>query len=894
MKKYNPLFNDARLVNGNFILNTFNPKEEVYRAIVENTVHAFFLTLSNGTILETNLAATKIFGYTAEEFRYLNRWDFIVPDDHLLRALQHSEHPGLANTEATGIKKNGEKFPIEVSSSFFTDVDGNRKRSTMITDISLRKQAEASMRLSKERYDLVVKATKDLVWDWDLVTGEIYRSGNNLADVYGHSSNDSIKNIESWEEYLHPDDKNRIVKQIDHYINSKEETAFNFEYRFRREDGSYVFINDKGYIIRNAAGKVIRMIGAAEDITERKESAIAIEESEQRYKMFVQNSTEGIWRIDLKKNIPVNASLEEMIEQCFSNAFIAECNDAYAQMYGFQKASELIGIPLNKLWPGENPVSVSYITDFFKHGFKATEKISHEYNRNGEEVIFINTMIGIVQSDFLVSVWGIRRSITEQIKAEKALAESENRLRTIVNTDPECIKLLDKNGCILEMNPAGLKMIGADNFEQVQGKNALDILLPEYREGFMELIQSVFAGESGKFTFEIKGFKGKKLWLETHCVPLKNSAGEIISLLSVTRDITANKKAQAQLLASEEQYRYLFNNNPASIIIWDFETLEIIEVNDTAVELYGYSKKEFLQFKITDLSKKEIAGKPVVSPNNQDKTDMSADSWKHVSKSGEVIIMDITSHKIKYNGREAVLALGNNITEKIQLEKSLNEERRIKNQQITEAVITGQEKERTELGEELHDNINQILASTKLYIECALKDKEPRIDLITESKTLIEKAMVEIRNLSKSLLPPSLGEVGLQQALFEMAENIRQVNALQISVEWNNIDENKLCSKLRLTVFHIVQEQMNNIIKHANAKFVLITLKIAHNILHVSIKDDGCGFDTTQKRNGVGLRNIASRAEVNNGMFIIDSKPGAGCELIINFALTNLFHHLEN
>jgi signal transduction histidine kinase len=244
--------------------------------------------------------------------------------------------------------------------------------------------------------------------------------------------------------------------------------------------------------------------------------------------------------------------------------------------------------------------------------------------------------------------------------------------------------------------------------------------------------------------------------------------------------------------------------------------------------------------------------------------------------------MEISVHSIVYNGKKAVLSLGNNITEKVHLENSLNEERQIRQQQITEAVITGQEKERTELGQELHDNINQILASTKLYLECAMKSEVPRVDLIEESRWLIEKAMVEIRNLSKSLLPPSLGEVGLLQALSELAGNIKQVNELSISIDWQDLDENELSNKLKLAIFRIVQEQLNNVIKHAAAGNVVISVKKIQDNIQVSVKDDGCGFDTSVKRNGVGLRNITSRAEVNNGLAIIDSKPGEGCELIVN------------
>ncbi|HMI79010.1 MAG TPA: PAS domain S-box protein, partial [Ferruginibacter sp.] len=682
------------------VRSTLHHKEDSYRTIVENSAYAFFLTDPDGSILEANLAATVMFGYSHEEFRLLKPWRFInYNDPNLISALREREKTGFAITESNGIKKNGESFPVEISSSFFTNINGESRVSTMISDISLRKEAEAALRLSKERYDLVVKATNDLVWDWDLATGDIYRSGSGLTDVYGHSTNNLIKNIETWADHLHPLDKERISRQLDHYINSKEETAFSFEYRFRKEDGSYAHISDKGYIIRNDDGKATRMIGAAEDITERKNTALAIEESEQRYKMFVQQSTEGIWRIELQEAVPITMPVEELLEYCYKNASMAECNDKFAKMYGFEKAEDIIDTPLHVLLPRENTLNIDFLLKFFKNGFKIEEELSFEKDKEGNPVIFVNSMVGIIEGDHIKRIWGTQRNITEQ------------------------------------------------------------------------------------------------------------------------------KKAENLLLASEEKYRDLFNNNPSCIFIWDIDTLEIMEVNRSSVELYGYSREEFLQLTVLDLRPESEHPKFLETLKNirQKEAYKKTNTWKHINKNGQVIFMEVSSHNITYNGKNALLAIASNVTDRIQLENSLNEEREIRQQQITEAVILGQEKERTGLGEELHDNINQILASTKLYIECALKCEQPRKELIIESKLLVEKAMSEIRTLSKSLLPPSLGEIGLFQALLELAENIEQVNELAISIDSNNIDEDELSNKLKLTIFRIIQEQLNNVIKHASAATVVIS-----------------------------------------------------------------------
>lgn len=144
-----------------------------------------------------------------------------------------------------------------------------------------------------------------------------------------------------------------------------------------------------------------------------------------------------------------------------------------------------------------------------------------------------------------------------KIKTEQALAESENHLRIILQTDPECIKLLGINGELEDINPAGLAMIEADNMEQVKGKSVLGIIDEPYRKAFDQLIQNVFKGKSGKLEFEITGLKGTHRWLETHAVPLKGAEGKIISLLGVTRDITERKKAAEEIKNTTEQLRQL-------------------------------------------------------------------------------------------------------------------------------------------------------------------------------------------------------------------------------------------------------------------------------------------------------------------------------------------------
>ena len=256
----------------------------------------------------------------------------------------------------------------------------------------------------------------------------------------------------------------------------------------------------------------------------------------------------------------------------------------------------------------------------------------------------------------------------------------------------------------------------------------------------------------------------------------------------------------------------------------------------------------------------------------------------HLNSKGRTMYMDITSHKILFQGQQAVLSLANDITGRILLEEKLVEEKIKKQQEITAAVIIAQAQERTFLGAELHDNINQVLATANLYLECAISDEDSRISLIKDSRQFIKDAIEEIRKLSKTLAPSSLGEVGLREALIDVIEKIKKVNdRIKFRIDWQVPDENAFSEKLKLAIFRIVQEQLNNIFKHAQASTIIISLTQDQEDLRLSIKDDGIGFDTSQKRNGVGLQNIFERANLLKGETSINSKPGAGCELAINF-----------
>ena len=420
--------------------------------------------------------------------------------------------------------------------------------------------------------------------------------------------------------------------------------------------------------------------------------------------------------------------------------------------------------------------------------------------------------------------------------------------------------------------------------------NWLERIHPDDRPGVSEQITQFFKDPSQEVIevdYRVRRDDGTWAYVFDRAFALRDETGKPIRLIGAAQDITERKEAEAVLRSSEERYRYLFNNNPAAIIIWDYRTYRILEVNNTAEEIYGYSNAEFMQMSFTQLcgeSQREEL-EELVRMVDESPEFKSVATWVHLDKQENELYMNISSHKIDYEGRSVVLALANNITENVLLEQELEEERHIKQQQITNAIIAAQEQERREMGTELHDNINQILATSRLYLDCALTDENLRLKLMQDSRNYIVNAMSEIRKLSKSLLPPSLNRVGLIETLDDLISSLRPVNKIEFKTDWSNFDESKVPDKMRLTIFRITQEQLNNIIKHSKASSVFVSLSLIDGTVDLEIIDNGVGFDVAKKRSGVGLQNINTRASQHKGTMAVFSEPGKGCQLIVKFPL---------
>jgi len=222
-----------------------------------------------------------------------------------------------------------------------------------------------------------------------------------------------------------------------------------------------------------------------------------------------------------------------------------------------------------------------------------TLKIEVEHYRADGTIFWSEMHLSFLRDEngIPIGIEGVTRDISERKQAEDALRESEYRLQTIIENEPECIKIVDEKGRLIMMNPAGLAIIEADSLEQVVGYSVLNFIAPEYQADYEEMHKHVLAGESMQMEYEVIGLKGRRRWLETKAVPI-NDNGKVLHL-AITCDITESKLLDDALRDSEELYRNLVLMIPDGVYKSTVDG-KFVDVNPAMVKLLGYENKEEL------------------------------------------------------------------------------------------------------------------------------------------------------------------------------------------------------------------------------------------------------------------------------------------------------------
>ncbi|MGB7921901.1 MAG: PAS domain S-box protein [Pyrinomonadaceae bacterium] len=389
-------------------------------AIVESSDDVIIGKTLDGIITSWNAGAERVYGYSAEE-AVGSPVSILVPSDltdevpHILEIIRSGGD--FKNYETMRRKKDGTQINVSLTISPIKDRKGNIVgASTIARDITEQKRSERALRDSEMRLTLALEAARMGTWQWDVKSGDISWS-ESVEPLHGIAPGTFGGTFEAFTELVHPEDREMVSGAIARSL--EEKTDYQIEFRVVWPDGSVHWIEGKGRAFYDDAGQPVRMIGLAIDITERKQAEEALRASEERYRAFVAQSAEAIWRYEFERPVRIDLSEDEQIEEFYRNGKLAECNDVMAQMYGFREASEITGARLGDLLVRSDPENENFLRACIRAGYRLDDAESSELDREGKQKYFLNNLVGIVEDGALRRVWGTQRDITVRKLAEE-------------------------------------------------------------------------------------------------------------------------------------------------------------------------------------------------------------------------------------------------------------------------------------------------------------------------------------------------------------------------------------------------------------------------------------------------------------------------------------------
>ncbi len=355
-----------------------------------------------------------------------------------------------------------------------------------------------------------------------------------------------------------------------------------------------------------------------------------------------------------------------------------------------------------------------------------------------------------------------------------------------------------------------------------------------------------------------------------------------IRMIGATQDITVRKLTEIKLLEKERELSLLAKQMVNAVIITDAKE-KITWVNNAFTRITEYGPEEVMGKKLSHLLQgKEMdpATFQYLTKKMKDKQPFDCEIFNY-NKSGRKYWLHVQGQPIldENENFERYFVIETDITEKFLRENKLEEERLIKQREIIDVVLTAQEHDRADIVKELHENLNQILAVSKLYIEMAKKDEANSSVFLAKSSSFILNVIDEIRKISKNLTAPGVDTMGLVDSIKNLLADLNLTHRLKIEFHEEDIDESELNEKLQVNIFRIAQEQLNNILKHAKATHATVHLSKQANEIILLISDNGKGCNISKEKKGIGIMNIRSRAELYHGNVTITTKPGKGYAL---------------
>jgi len=409
--------------------------EKLYRTLYEASPLTYFVLDDEGIILSVNQSGVERLGYSEDELIGSSIFELFHAEDRTKLKQQieilRSGGSETAQLELRKIHKNGEIVYVSENMRMITEETGENLFLVVCEDVTERRTMLDALAESKMRYQSVIEKSPVVIFALDRF-GKITLSEGAALEKLGLKNGETVgKSV--FDLYC---GNPQALQNIRRALNGESFTA--------QAEANNVVFETHFNPLHDSTGRFAGVCAVATDITERVLAEKALRESDQRYRTFIDQSGEGIWRIEFTKPVSVSLPAEKQIELFYKHGYFAECNDAMARMYGREKASDLIGSTIEQLLVSSNPENYEFLKNFIESEYRLVEAVSHQRDANGEDKYFLNNFIGIVENCKLVRAWGTQRDVTERVLTERKLVEAVRQLETFVEREALVTRISNK------------------------------------------------------------------------------------------------------------------------------------------------------------------------------------------------------------------------------------------------------------------------------------------------------------------------------------------------------------------------------------------------------------------------------------------------------------------
>jgi PAS domain S-box-containing protein len=629
--------------------------------------------------------------------------------------------------------------------------------------------------------------------------------------------------------------------------------------------GEYVFVMQMALAMTSLMALIPAIV-----VSERERTLAELRESEERFKNLSEAAFEGIFISE--------------------NGWLLDVNEQGLKMFGY-KRGEIIGKQISELIA---PESRATVTEAIRAGQETI--YGHQLLHKDGSIFFGETQARMVRAGNKTLRMTALRDITESKRAEEALRNSEALFRSYFEMAAVGCAISSLEKGIFAVNDQFCQMLGY-SVEELKKMTWVQFTHPDDVADDVEHFNRVLAGEIDSYTMDKRYIRkdGREVFVTLSVRCVRRPDGTPDYFVGLVMDITERKRAEKALRESEEKFSKAFQASPDGICITELKTGRFMEVNEGYCRLFHYSREELIGHSTVELGifeNSDIRERFVNAVLAQGSVrDMEFSNYR---RDGQKRLVQISAERIDLGIKPCVVSVVHDITDRNRAEFERAEAQSREAQaraEYTFQLIASQEAERTRIARELHDSLGQnlLLIKNRAQLEM-VKTKLPVAvrDEFQSISDLASQAIAEVRQIARDLHPHQLDILGLTRALRALIDNIDESSEMTIDGKFDLADD-LFPREAATNIYRIVQESLNNVLKHSRAKKARITLERDVHEVQLRIEDDGCGFKTGKDDDGakgLGLRNIAERVRMLGGKIKLDSQPDKGTRIEITIPIS--------